>query len=127
MLSPTVARRPIHLVAGDGGAAERGEWARQRIATLSPREHEVALAVGRGCSNAEIAADPHTSVASKGPRLPPPGEAGRGQPRAGGAYRARGRYPSVASCTFAAGVASLVWMVLLTALIVHEKTQPSGR
>jgi predicted metal-binding membrane protein len=27
---------------------------------------------------------------------------------------------------FAAGVASLVWMALLTALMVHEKTQPSG-
>jgi predicted metal-binding membrane protein len=28
---------------------------------------------------------------------------------------------------FAAGVASLVWMALLTALMVHEKTQPGGR
>jgi predicted metal-binding membrane protein len=28
---------------------------------------------------------------------------------------------------FAAGVASLVWMALLTALMVHEKTQPAGR
>jgi predicted metal-binding membrane protein len=27
---------------------------------------------------------------------------------------------------FAAGVASLVWMALLTAVMVHEKTQPSG-
>jgi predicted metal-binding membrane protein len=26
-----------------------------------------------------------------------------------------------------AGVASVVWMALLTALMVHEKTQPSGR
>jgi predicted metal-binding membrane protein len=28
---------------------------------------------------------------------------------------------------FAAGVASLVWMALLTALMVHEKTRPAGR
>jgi predicted metal-binding membrane protein len=27
---------------------------------------------------------------------------------------------------FALGVASLVWMALLTALTVHEKTRPSG-
>jgi predicted metal-binding membrane protein len=28
---------------------------------------------------------------------------------------------------FAAGVASVVWMALLTALMVHEKTRPAGR
>ena len=28
---------------------------------------------------------------------------------------------------FAAGVANLVWMALLTALMVHEKTRPAGR
>ena len=28
---------------------------------------------------------------------------------------------------FAAGVASLIWMALLTALMVHEKTRPAGR
>ena len=28
---------------------------------------------------------------------------------------------------FAAGVASLIWMALLTALMVHEKTRPTGR
>ena len=27
---------------------------------------------------------------------------------------------------FAAGVASLIWMALLTALMVHEKTRPMG-
>ena len=27
---------------------------------------------------------------------------------------------------FAAGVASLVWMALLTAVLVHEKTRPAG-
>jgi predicted metal-binding membrane protein len=28
---------------------------------------------------------------------------------------------------FAAGVASLIWMALLTTLMVHEKTRPAGR
>jgi predicted metal-binding membrane protein len=28
---------------------------------------------------------------------------------------------------FAAGVGSLVWMALLTAVMVHEKTRPAGR
>jgi predicted metal-binding membrane protein len=27
---------------------------------------------------------------------------------------------------FAAGVASLIWMALLTAVMIHEKTRPTG-
>ncbi len=64
MLSPAVARRLIALVAGDGAAAERGERARERLGRLSAREREVALAVGQGRANAEIAADLHMSVAT---------------------------------------------------------------
>jgi len=64
MLSPAVARRLIALVAGDGAAAERGERARERLERLSAREREVALAVGQGRANAEIAADLHMSVAT---------------------------------------------------------------
>jgi DNA-binding NarL/FixJ family response regulator len=60
-LSPTVTRKLIALVADDGG---RREEARERLASLSPREHEVAMAVGRGCANAEIAAELHMSVAT---------------------------------------------------------------
>jgi DNA-binding NarL/FixJ family response regulator len=60
-LSPTVTRRLIALVADDGG---RREEARARLDTLSAREREVALAVGRGCANAEIAAELHMSVAT---------------------------------------------------------------
>ncbi len=56
MLSPGVTRQLIALVAGDGEAAARGDRARVLLSTLSPREHEVALAVGRGRANAEIAA-----------------------------------------------------------------------
>jgi DNA-binding NarL/FixJ family response regulator len=63
-LSPTVARRLIGLVAGDTDAGERQETARERLATLSAREHEVAIAVGRGLANADIAAELHMSVAT---------------------------------------------------------------
>jgi DNA-binding NarL/FixJ family response regulator len=64
MLSPAVTRRLIALVAGDGGAAERQASARERLDALSAREHEVALAVGEGRSNAEIAGELHMSVAT---------------------------------------------------------------
>jgi DNA-binding NarL/FixJ family response regulator len=64
MLSPTVTRRLISLVAGDSDAGARTERARERLATLSQRERDVALAVGRGEANAEIAATLHLSVAT---------------------------------------------------------------
>jgi DNA-binding NarL/FixJ family response regulator len=64
MLSPAVTRQLIALVAGDSDADARRDVARQRLATLSAREHEVALAVGQGRSNAEIAAELHMSVAT---------------------------------------------------------------
>jgi DNA-binding NarL/FixJ family response regulator len=64
MLSPAVARRLIALVAGDSDAGVRHEHARERLASLSAREHEVALAVGRGLANAEIASELYMSVAT---------------------------------------------------------------
>jgi DNA-binding NarL/FixJ family response regulator len=64
MLSPAVTRRLISLVAGGAGEGDRREQARERLAALSEREREVALAVGRGCANAEIAAELHMSVAT---------------------------------------------------------------
>ena len=64
MLSPTVTRRLIAMVAGDSHAGARVERARERLATLSPREHDVALAVGRGHGNTEIATTLHLSVAT---------------------------------------------------------------
>jgi DNA-binding NarL/FixJ family response regulator len=63
-LSPAVARRLITLVAGDTDAGERQETARERLAMLSAREHEVAIAVGQGLANADIAAELHMSVAT---------------------------------------------------------------
>ena len=62
MLSPAITRRLISLVARDSDAAARTDRARDRMATLSPREHDVALAVARGQANAEIAAALHLSV-----------------------------------------------------------------
>jgi DNA-binding NarL/FixJ family response regulator len=64
MLSPAVTRQLIKLVAGEGDAAARQDSAREQLEALSPREREVALAVGRGQPNAEIAAELHMSVAT---------------------------------------------------------------
>ncbi|GAA5154944.1 response regulator transcription factor [Nocardioides marinquilinus] len=63
MLSPSVTRRLIdRLRSGDDEAAERAKQAAQAIAALTDRERDVALAIGRGLSNAEIAAELHLSV-----------------------------------------------------------------
>lgn len=64
MLSPAITRRLIAMVAGDTDAGARVDHARALLATLSPREHDVALAVGQGHGNAEIAASLHLSVAT---------------------------------------------------------------
>jgi DNA-binding NarL/FixJ family response regulator len=64
MLSPAVTRQLIKLVAGEGDSAARQDSAREQLEALSPREREVALAVGRGQPNAEIAAELHMSVAT---------------------------------------------------------------
>ncbi|MEU5873523.1 response regulator transcription factor [Glycomyces sp. NPDC047369] len=60
VLSPEVTRRLIGLAVG-GGDDRRGP-ARERLRALNNRESEVAAEVGRGRSNAEIAAALHLSV-----------------------------------------------------------------
>ena len=58
MLSPAVTRSLIRRVA----SSSRSPAAVARLAELTDREREVALAVGRGLSNAEIAAELYLSV-----------------------------------------------------------------
>jgi DNA-binding NarL/FixJ family response regulator len=65
MLSPSVTRRLITHVAGpDDPDTDRRARANERLAPLSEREREVALALGRGWSNAEVGAHLHMSVAT---------------------------------------------------------------
>lgn len=61
VLSGSVTRRLIDkVVEGDGD--ERRARARERVAMLNTREQEVALEIGHGRSNAEIAARLYASV-----------------------------------------------------------------
>jgi DNA-binding NarL/FixJ family response regulator len=61
VLSPEVTKRLIGIVA-DGAPTDRRSEARERLGALNNRETEVAIEVGRGSSNAEIAATLHLSV-----------------------------------------------------------------
>jgi DNA-binding NarL/FixJ family response regulator len=61
MLSPSVTRSLIERLRRTG-PDDRAASAEQRLASLTERERDVALAVGRGLSNAEIAAELYLSV-----------------------------------------------------------------
>ena len=63
ILSPTVTRQLIgHVTGSDGGARRR--HAREQLDRLTEREREVAVAIGRGKSNAEIGRDLYMSLAT---------------------------------------------------------------
>ncbi|MFF9567312.1 response regulator [Streptomyces sp. NPDC014685] len=70
VLSPAVTRQLMARAAGTGPRGgrddrmDRTDRARRRIAVLGEREREVAIAVARGRSNAEIAAALYLSVAT---------------------------------------------------------------
>ena len=63
VLSPTVTRQLMVHAAGSGLDTRRST-ARTRIAALNDREREVAVAVGQGGANAEIATELFMSVAT---------------------------------------------------------------
>lgn len=64
MLSPAITTQLIRQVT-DAAPDDRGhEAATSRVECLSEREREVAIAIGQGSSNAEIAAELHMSVAT---------------------------------------------------------------
>lgn len=60
-LSPSVLRRLVEHAVDHAGTADA---ARARLARLSDREREIVAAVGRGLTNAQIAAELYVSVAT---------------------------------------------------------------
>jgi DNA-binding NarL/FixJ family response regulator len=63
MLSPSVTRTLLGTL-GDGAADSRRVTALARLDALTDREREVAIAVGAGASNAEVAAQLYMSEAT---------------------------------------------------------------
>ena len=64
MLSPTITQQLIRQVTDAAPGRQGDAAAKSRVACLTDREREVAIAVGGGSSNAEIAVELHMSVAT---------------------------------------------------------------
>jgi DNA-binding NarL/FixJ family response regulator len=66
MLSPSVTAQLIRQIAdtSTSSVADTTRLARARLGRLSDREHEVAVAVGAGKANAEIATELYMSIAT---------------------------------------------------------------
>ncbi len=65
MLSPSVTRQLIaHVTGGNDATDDRSSHARELLGRLGERELEVAVALGRGQPNAEIAAELYMSIAT---------------------------------------------------------------
>lgn len=64
ILSPSVTRRLIEQSVEHADEADHADRARERLQRLSDRERQVVRAIGRGSSNAEIAAAMYLSVAT---------------------------------------------------------------
>jgi len=62
MLSPAITTQLIRQVTD--AAPDDGDEATSRVECLTEREREVAIAIGQGSSNAEIATELHMSVAT---------------------------------------------------------------
>jgi DNA-binding NarL/FixJ family response regulator len=62
-LSPAITRRLIGHVT-DSEVDERKRHAREQLERLTDREHEVAIAIGLGKSNAEISRELYMSIAT---------------------------------------------------------------
>ncbi|OFE17967.1 DNA-binding response regulator [Humibacillus sp. DSM 29435] len=64
ILSPSVVAQLMSHVAARGGDASdaRRRDASERLTALTEREHEVALAIGRGLSNADISRELYLSI-----------------------------------------------------------------
>ncbi len=63
ILSPTVTRKLLDFMAADRAPAA-GARALELLGELTEREREVAVAVGHGASNADVAAELYMSVAT---------------------------------------------------------------
>jgi len=64
VFSPSVTRQLIGLVAGNAEDTAQRAKARHELDTLTERELEIAVLLGRGKSNAEIATELFVSIAT---------------------------------------------------------------